>query len=137
MDYLSFCKLYFSVTHIPISLLKKMEQFTLLLARFALLNPLSTGKSCQLRKLPISIAIHLILNMVHFVLQELIILQFLVLPSASLLLRTFFELICMRMQLPWNIKKQLQSFSVPFPHFSSAVFSASFSALYEFESKRN
>ena len=102
MNYVSFCRMYFSVTHIPVSLMKKNEAIyssigevcSVKAARYWEMAPIDDTPNFYRYSPDIEYGVVHILGTDYAIVLKLS------------------ELICMKMPLHWNTKRQSQNFSV-------------------------
>lgn len=112
MNYVSFCKMYFSVTHIPVSLMKKNEAIyssigevcSVKAARYWEMAPIDDTPNFYRYSPDINMELSISLEPITQLFSD----QLLVFR----LLLKLSELMCMKMPLHWNTKRQSQNFSV-------------------------
>ncbi|MFR7389202.1 MAG: hypothetical protein ACLUTU_09875 [Blautia faecis] len=112
MNYVSFCRMYFSVTHIPVSLMKKNEAIyssigevcSVKAARYWEMAPIDDTPNFYRYSPDIEYGVvHILGTDYAIVLGPALVFRLLLKLS---------ELICMKMPLHWNTKRQSQNFSV-------------------------
>ena len=109
MNYVSFCKMYFSVTHIPVSLMKKNEAIyssigevcSVKAARYWEMAPIDDTPNFYRYSPDIEYGVVHILGTDYAIVLG---------PAFSVPVTS--EIICMKMPLHWNTKRQSQNFSV-------------------------